>query len=265
MPLFPFSARGGFDRGPQIGPHTFDCRTHTDGTKPAPFSAIAWSPGPGFPAVELWCFNTTATAAKYRIVNATYPHLWIDMVPDANGFVPPPNAAPESTATQNALKQYAADRLALLYAIPGQNDPQSNWDVQVMLPYPVSTTVASRKIEGAAAAPGRVYEVKQLELSDVQPVAWVWVTYAPYHEVWLMYRPLELSGMRIVGMPIDGQGPPHPVTHMQFERVDAMAAGLDIAKFAASIATLKTRILARPNCPASIPEEIVVHDYRVRY
>jgi hypothetical protein len=266
--------RGG--RGPQVGPHTFDVRNvQTD-----PITAIVWSPGPGFPATELWCFKSGGAGPYHQV--ASGDSLFIQMVPDADGFAPPNPSDPlgndEILATRDALKAYAARRLWTLQSAVPPNT--ADWTVQAFRPHPAPADSASRKIVGDipthAEFHGFIYKVTQMELNSSEPVAWVWVAahddsagpanpIAPFHEVWISLRPLESVGMRVVGMPVGGSQSLYAKTHLKFDVAYAVAApARDLHHLGTSIKNITEKLFTDADCAATSPDDLIVHDYRIQ-
>lgn len=256
--MYPLRVRGGRgDRGPQIGPHLFEGRSAPNSTKPAAFTALAWSPpSPTFPAVELWCFRDDGNGPRWTAAGVGNRIVWLDMVPDAEGFTPPPGEQPDSGATAAKLRKYAADRLFDLYGIGSANPVvrAAEWTVQVMRPFPGPANTQSTKI-----SPG-LYAIKQDTIP--QPLAWVWAK--DHREIWLTYIPLQQGGMKIPGLPLFGTQSLYVHTKLTFEKIDeSIYADWDLADYANTIAQFKAAALGYENSPALNESELEVHDFRV--
>ncbi len=275
MRNIPLNVRGG--RAPQVGDRTFEGRTGSDGGPPPDqFTAIAWSPGP-FPNIELWCYRTVTSVPMWKYAKVNPPNvnsLWLDSIPVAEGFSPPPGHAPDSEVTKEALIEYATLRFMAKYQ--QQRQASSGWVVQVARPFPSDFGNVARKI--AYTGPnGAVYEVSQAPApgSAPWPLAYVWVTKQGGREVWLMFEPEQPGGFRVVG---NSAAPEFmESTQLIFRNITATPLwGSDsttvppceeenlTANYADAICGFRKTALAQPDCPAYDPEQLVVHDWRVK-
>jgi hypothetical protein len=271
----PLRLRGG--RAPQIGDRTFECRSSKPGDgKPELFTAIAWSPGP-FPAAELWCYRT-AEGAPWDQLNpgftqdpSKFSELWLDSVPEEEGFTPPTGHGPESSVTHEALKAYAQQRLATAMGLAPVCC--GGWEVYLHRPYPADFGSANPKID-TAGDNGSLYQVQQSDqVSGLSgPLAYLWVTKQGGREIWLLYDPGQEGGFRVVG---DSEEEDYfERTKLVFERLHDLGdewpeilvntTAVDVtAGYAAAIGAYRAWALLQYECPAYEIQQLVVHDWRV--
>lgn len=265
--------RGG--RGPQLNDGTFEGRSSTkDAVKPEKFTSIAWAPDP-FSSIELWCYRTAKKEPGGGDSCETYdrivadPHqvcaAWIDQVPAADQFVPPPGYAPDSVATIDELKLYASSRFQAHYGLG--TDQVSNWNVAVSRPWQAPSGSQAVKVEH-----NHVYTLRQDDQTNYPApriVGWVWVP-ADFEgkptgrEIWLLYRKDQPGGFYVPGSTADGESSPTDKARFRFEQYDPVFLGeWTTDAYASTIQAFIDHAMAYAGSPVVDASELTVHDFRV--